>query len=215
MAGLSLYTYYRSSASYRVRIAMSLKGLKYESKFIHLPGKEHKSDQFLALNPQGLVPVLELDGQLIHQSLAIIEYLDAMYPKPALLPDNELEKAKVRAVAQIMACDIHPLNNLRVLQYLKNELNHEQEQVDEWYRHWVIEGFKALENIIVANNSNGHYCFGDTPGLADICLVPQMYNARRFNTDLSAFPNLMRIDKFLCSLPAFQQASPENQADAT
>lgn len=214
MNKLILHTYYRSSASYRVRIALNIKDLEYESIYVHLRSKEHLDDQFLTRNPQGLVPILEVDGQFLNQSLAIIEYLDARFPEPALLPFDEWERAKIRAASQVIACDIHPLDNLRVLQYLKTELSHNQEQIDNWYRHWVIEGFKALEKMIVSDNGKNRFCFGNTISLADICLVPQMYNAKRFNTDLSSFPKLVGINEYLCAMPAFEKAAPENQSDA-
>ena len=209
---MKLYGYYRSSSSYRVRIALNLKNIECEFIYLDLRKGEHQQHTYTSINPQGFVPALEVDGKLLTQSMAIIEYLDTSFPGPALLPKDEFEKARVRAAANIITCDIQPLDNLRVLNYLKSEMNQVQEGVDEWYRHWIMEGFTALEALVEKNTS---CCFGDTPGLVDLTLVPQMYNARRFNTDLSAFPRLRDIDDYLLSLPAFDKAVPENQEDAS
>ena len=211
---MKLYTYYRSSASYRVRIALNMKGLACEMVPVHLAqGRQHDAD-FLAINPQGLVPALVTDGgRVISQSLAIMEYLDEICPKPGLLPDDPDARAVVRAMAALIACDIHPLNNLRVLKYLKGTLGHDQTAVDGWYAHWISEGFAALETLISTYGSR-KACFGDVPTMADVCLVPQMWNARRFAVDLEPFPNLVRIDAHLCHLQVFADAAPEVQPDA-
>lgn len=208
----TLYGYWRSSASYRVRIALNLKGLDYEQKGIDLRTGAQGGVGFKLLNPQGFVPYF-IDGDIgLNQSLAIIEYLDETYPEPALLSDDPVKRARIRAAAQIIACDIHPIDNLRVLKYLKNQMGQEQEAIDDWYRHWIEEGFKPLEEI--AEGSPGPYLFGDQVTLADVCLAPQMYNARRLRTDLSRFPTLAEIDKALMKLPAFLNARPEAQPDA-
>jgi len=207
------YTYFRSSAAYRVRIALNLKNLVSEQISIHLTkdgGKQH-SPEFRAVNPHGRVPALTLDsGEVLTQSLAIIDYLDETHPKPPLLPPDPVERAKVRAFAAVIGCDIHPLDNLAPLQYLKRALKQEQPAIDAWYHHWIIEGFTALETMI----RPGPYCFGGNVTLADIYLAPQMYNARRLKVPLDAFPKLVAADAALAKLPAFDQARPENQPDA-
>jgi maleylacetoacetate isomerase len=211
---LKLYTYFRSSAAYRCRIALNLKGLAHETVFVHLikDGGQHTKPAYRALNPQALLPTLEHDGKVITQSLVIIEYLDEIQPQPALLPGDAGEPAKVRAFALAIACDIHPLNNLRVLNYLKGPLGHDQAVVDAWYRHWVETGLTACEAMLPGDRSR--FCFGDEPSLADACLVPQIYNARRFNADLSAIPRLVAIEEACGKLTAFAQAAPEAQPDA-
>jgi len=210
---VKLYTYFRSSAAYRVRIALNLKGLPYEMVSIHLTkdgGHQHKPE-FHAVNPQERVPALALStGEVLTQSLAIIEYLDDIQPEPALLPADALERAKVRALAQIVACDIHPLNNLISLQYLKRVLKHEQAEIDAWYHHWVIEGFKAIEAMI----GPGPYACGAHVTLADVCLIPQVFNARRLKVPLDAFPKIVAVETACLKLPAFDKARPENQPDA-
>ena len=210
---MKLYTYFRSSAAYRTRIAFNLKGVTAEQVFIHLTkdgGKQH-TPEYRAVNPQRRVPALELDGgEILTQSPAIIEYLDEIHPKPPFLPADPVERARVRAFAALIGCDIHPLNNLAPLQYLRRVLKQEQPAIDEWYRHWVTEGFTALETMI----RSGPYCFGSNVTLADIYLVPQMYNARRLKTPLDAFPKLVAADAALLKLPAFDKARPENQPDA-
>ena len=212
MSDRVLYSFWRSSAAYRVRIALNLKGLKYATKAIDLRSGAQSGVGFKLLNPQGLVPYL-IDGEAgLNQSLAIIEWLDETYPEPALLPGNPLARARVRAAALTIACDIHPLNNLRVLKYLKDPLGLDQDTVDTWARHWIEEGFASLEEI--AEGDPQTYLFGNTPTLADVCLVPQMYNARRVQADVARFPNLQRIDKALMQLPAFNAARPEAQPDA-
>jgi maleylacetoacetate isomerase len=209
---LKLYGYFRSSAAYRVRIALNLKNIAYEAVPIHLrkDGGQQRKAEFAAINPLMRVPVLALPGgEVLTQSLAIIDYLDDIHPEPPLLPADPLARAHVRAVAQIVACDIHPLNNLLVLQYLKNSLKHEQADIDVWYRHWVSEGFKAIEATI----KSGPYAFGAQVTLADICLVPQVYNARRLKVPLDPFPKIVTVESACLRLPAFDKARPENQPD--
>jgi len=204
-----LYDYFRSSAAYRVRIALNLKGVDYESRPVDLRDDQQKSDAYRTLNPQGLVPMLEIDGQRLTQSLSIIVYLDQVYPEPALMPRDPADGAHVRAMALAVACDIHPLNNLRVLKYLKKELGHSQEEIDSWYVHWVTEGLTALEAM--AAPRSGAFLFGDSPTIADVCLVPQLYNARRFNAPLELYPTLLRADENADRIEAFAAASPERQ----
>lgn len=206
--------YFRSSASYRCRIAFGLKGLTPEFHGVHLRRAEQRLESYLALNPQGLVPALEVEGHVLTQSLAIIEWLDEVFPEPALLPKEALARAEVLAFAQAIACDIHPLNNLRVLAYLKTPLGHGQDEVDQWYRHWCAEGLAPLEQIAVAHQAAGPYAFGETPSLADICLIPQLANARRFGCDLTAYPRLIDIEAACNALPAFAAAKPAQQPDA-
>jgi len=210
---LKLYTYFRSSAAYRVRIALNLKGLPYERVPVHLTkdGGYQRKPEFIAVNPQMRVPALQLpSGEVLIQSIAIIDYLDDIHPEPPLLPPDALARARVRAIAQIVACDIHPLNNLIVLQYLKRQLRHEQGEIDTWYHHWVTEGFKAIEAMITP----GPYACGAHVTLADICLVPQVFNARRLKVPLDAFPRIVAADAACLKLPAFDRARPENQPDA-
>lgn len=213
---LTLYTYWRSSAAYRVRIALNLKQLPYESRYVNLvaDGGEQKQDAYAALNPQKLVPTLVDGAQVITQSLAIIEYLEECYPDVPLIPATPSARARVRALAQLIACDIHPLNNLRVLQYLGRDLKLDKADADEWYRHWVREGFAALEAQLSRSAQTGTYCQGETPTLADITLVPQMFNARRFQVDLTPYPTLVRIEEACNRLPAFIAAEPSRQGDA-
>ena len=213
----TLYTYYRSSAAYRVRIALNLKGMPYTAVPVHLvkDGGQHRSAAYRARNPQALVPAFELeDGTVLTQSLAIMEYLDEVQPEPALLPADAIGRARVRALAQAIACDLHPVNNLRVLQYLSQQLGISAEQKDAWYRHWVDTGLQGLEALLADHPSTGRFCHGDTPTLADCCLVPQLYNARRFQCPLDAYPTIRRIAAACETLPAFQQAAPEMQPDA-
>jgi maleylpyruvate isomerase len=212
---MKLYTLFRSSASYRVRIALALKGIAYESVPTALLKAEHCRPEYLALNPQGLIPALDLGNDVLSQSLAIIEYLDETNPQPPLLPNDPIARAHVRSMALAIACDIHPLNNLRVLNYLKQRLGHDADAVDTWYRHWVAEGFRGLEALARKHSRSQRYLFGDSVSLADICLVPQMYNARRFKTDLTPFPTLVAIATHLESLPEFATARPEAQPDAS
>jgi maleylacetoacetate isomerase len=207
-----LYDYWRSSAAYRVRIALNLKGVEYESRQVDLREDQQKSSEYRSVNPQGFVPALEIDGHRLTQSLAIINYLDLRYPNQPLLPASALERAHVVAMAMAVACDIHPLNNLRVLKYLKNELGQPQEAVDKWYRHWVSEGLAGLEEL--AAPRAGKFLFGDAPTGADVCLVPQLYNARRFDVPLDDYPTLLRADENANKLDAFVKAHPENQEQA-
>jgi maleylacetoacetate isomerase len=204
-----LYDYWRSSAAYRIRIALNLKGIDYESRQIDLREDEQKSSEYRALNPQGLVPTLDIDGQRLTQSVAIINYLDLKYPNQPLLPASAAERAHVVAMAMAIACDIHPLNNLRVLKYLKNVLGHEQEEIDRWYVHWISEGLPALEAM--AAPRAGKFLFGDAPTGADILLVPQLYNARRFNVSLTSYPTLLRADENANRIEAFAAAHPDRQ----
>ena len=202
-----LYDYFRSSASYRVRIALNLKGLAYDSVPVSLLDNAQRAPEYLSKNPQGLVPAL-LDGeQLLTQSLAICEYLEETYPQPALLPNDTIGRARVRALALSIACDIHPLNNLRVLRRLEAQFAADQAGKDAWYQHWIQSGFEAFEQQI--QSTHGHYCFGDTVTLADLALVPQVYNARRFNCDLSAYPTMLAIEQRCLALDAFARATPE------
>jgi maleylpyruvate isomerase len=211
---MKLYGYFRSSAAYRVRIALNLKGIAVEHVSVHLlkDGGQQKLPDHLVRNPQGLVPALQLDdGTLLTQSLAIIEYLDAIKPGPRLVPSDPVKAAKVRAVALAIACEIHPLNNLRVLNYLKGELQHTQEEADRWYRHWVLEGgLNAVEKMLPGDA----FCYGENPTLADCCLVPQLFNARRFNVPLDHLPKILRAEESCNALQAFSDAHPSRQADA-
>jgi len=211
---MKLYDYFRSSAAYRVRIACNLKGLAPERTFVHLAKGRQRDSAFLAVNPQGLVPALETEGRILTQSLAILEYLDETHPAPPLLPADPLGRARVRSIAQAIACDIHPIDNLRVLNYLTGTLGVSQEQRTGWYRYWVEVGFEALETALARDSATGRFCHGDTPTIADICLVPQVANARRFDIDLAPFPTLVRIDAACQSLPAFAGAAPARQPDA-
>jgi maleylpyruvate isomerase len=213
---MKLYTFFRSSASYRVRITLNLKGVTCEQVPIHLrrSGGEQFSETYKAINPQALVPALEDNGRILTQSLAIIEYLEERYPKPPLLPAGPADRALVRSMALIVTCEIHPIQNLRVLVYLKNDLQQSDEDLNRWARHWIDLGLSALEQMTSLIPGRSHFCFGDTPTLADICLVPQLVNARRFGCDLSAYPTLLQIEKACNALPAFANAAPEKQPDA-
>lgn len=213
---LKLYSYFRSSAAFRVRIALALKGLPFEYVPVHLlkDGGQQLSEQYRALNANALVPTLLDDDHALSQSMAIIEYLDETHPEPALLPGSALDRAYVRAVAQSIACEIHPLNNLRVLKYLKHTLGVSEEAKDAWYRHWIEIGFDGLEATLTREGKAGRFCFGDTPTLADLCLVPQVFNAQRFQVDLEPYPTIVRIFDACMELPAFQQAAPKSQPDA-
>ncbi|WP_447554410.1 maleylacetoacetate isomerase [Vreelandella sp. EE22] len=213
---MKLYGYFRSSAAYRVRIALNLKGLAYSQAPVNLVKGEQRSIANLARHPQGLVPVLETDeGAQLTQSLAICEYLEERHPNPALLPANATERARVRALAQVVTCEIHPLNNLKVLKHLVGELGVDDGAKLAWYRHWISEGFDALEAMLKAEAGTGKFCHGDTPTLADICLVPQVYNAERFECDLSAYPTIRSIVERCNALEAFQKAAPGEQPDAS
>jgi len=210
---LRLYTYFRSSAAFRVRIALNLKGLAYEPAFVHLARGEHLQPAYQAVNPQGLLPALEVEGTLLAQSIAIMEYLEEAHPRPALLPDEALERARVRSLSLIVACEIHPLNNPRVLKYVKNTLGHSQEEVDAWYRHWVADGLRKFEAEL-ARPGTGRYCQGGAPTMADCCLVPQIFNAKRFQCDLAPYPLAMRVFDACMQLDAFERAQPGKQPDA-
>ena len=208
-----LYTYFRSSAAFRARIAFNLKGIPYEGSPVHLTrnGGAQFGPEFRAINPQARVPALKLDnGDILIQSLAIMEYLEETHPQPPLLPKDPAERAHVRAVAQIISCDIHPLNNVAVLNYLRRELKHDDAAVNTWYHHWVIAGFDAIEKLL----RPGPYCFGATPTIADVCLVPQVYNALRFKVSLDKYPKIVAADAACQKLAAFEKAKPENQPDA-
>ena len=210
---MKLYSYFRSSAAYRVRIALNLKGLAYETVSVHLvkDGGHNRRPEFRAVNPQMRVPVLETpQHEVLIQSLAIIEYLDETHPNPPFLPKEPLARAKVRALAELIACDIHPLNNTSPLRYLKNQMGQQQSAIDAWYHHWVIEGFEALEALL----QPGPFACGSAVTLADICLVPQVYNARRLKVPLEKFPKIVGVDAACLTLPAFDRARPENQPDA-
>jgi len=204
-----LYDYHRSSAAYRVRIALNLKGVEYDRRTIDLREGDQKSADYLALNPQGLIPMLEIDGKRLTQSLAILTYLDLKFPNQPLLPASADARAHVVTMCMIIAADIHPLNNLRVLKYLKGELGQPQESIDAWYRHWIDEGLPALE--AVAAPGAGSFLFGDAPTMADCCLVPQLYNARRYNVPLDDYPTLLRAEENANRLEAFAAAAPERQ----
>lgn len=212
----TLYSYFRSSAAYRVRIALNLKGIDYDTVPVHLvrDGGEQLKPAYRALNVNGLVPTY-VDGDVnIHQSLAIIEYLEETHPTPALLPADPAARAQVRALALDIAADIHPIDNLRVLRYLKHDLGVSEEQKNAWYVHWIVEGFKALEARLAARPPHGGFMFGDTPTLADCCLVPQVYNANRFKVDMTPFPRIAAVNAHCLTLDAFRRATPEAQPDA-
>ncbi len=208
-----LYDFFRSSAAYRVRIALNLKGLRAEHRFVHLRRGEQHAPEYLALNPQGLVPTLVVGERRITQSIAIIEYLEERHPLPPLLPPGAEDRAWVRAIALAIACDIHPLDNLRVLQYLDKPLGLDQGRRDTWYRHWIDEGFRAIEAQLAARGSR-RFCFGDAPTMADVCLVPQVANSQRLDMALNAYPRIRAINDACLALESFDRARPENQPDA-
>ncbi|RVD42685.1 MAG: maleylacetoacetate isomerase [Mesorhizobium sp.] len=215
MSNMVLHNYYRSSTSYRVRIALEMKGLSYDYVPHHLRHGEHLEAAYLAVNPQGLVPALICnDGTLLTQSLAIIEFLDETTPEPPLLPKDPLGRARVRMLAQMIACDIHPVNNLRVLTSLRTLFGAGDQDVANWFRHWVNEGFGPLETLLTASPETGTFCHGDTPGLTDICLVAQVTSNARFGVDMTPYPTISRINAACMALPAFQKAAPQNQIDA-
>lgn len=212
---MKLYGYFRSSAAFRVRIALNLKSLDYEQVSIHLRKKEQLKPDYLALQPQGLVPALEDDGEIFIQSLAIVEYLDETHPEPPLLPGHPAGRARVRALAQAVACDIHPIDNLRVLRYLGDPLGHDEKAVEAWFNHWIKLGFDGIERILATDGQAGAFCHGDQPSLADICLVPQVYNAHRYPSfNMAPYPTIRRIFDKCMKLDAFAQARPEKQPDA-
>ena len=213
---LTLHSYFRSSASYRVRIAINLKGLPYTYAPVHLlkDGGQHHTADYQRVNPAQLVPTLVDDGHPIGQSMAIMEYLEETHPEPPLMPRDALGRARVRGLAQSVACEIHPLNNLRVLQYLDNDLKVDEATKATWYRHWITLGFTAIEAMLASDPSTGTFCHGNTPGLADCCLIPQIANSRRFETPLDAFPTIRRIEQACLALDAFAKAAPQLQPDA-
>jgi maleylacetoacetate isomerase len=211
---VKLYTYFRSSAAFRVRIALNLKGLAYEPVFVHLAKGEHRRPEYADINPQALVPTLELDdGKRLVQSLAIIEWLDERYPTPRLVPAESFQRARVRSIAYLIACEIHPLNNLRVLQHLKRALGQTQEQIDAWYRHWIADGLAKVEAEL-ARPGTGTFVHAESPSLADCCLVPQIFNAKRYSCDLAPYPTTMRVFDACMKLEAFDRAQPAKQPDA-
>ena len=210
---LKLHGYFRSSAAFRVRIALNLKRLSYEQAFVHLRKNEQRAPDYLAKNPQGLVPLLEDGEARFVQSLAIIEYLDEIHPAPKFLPESPEDRARVRALAQIIAADIHPLDNLRVLRYLAKPLGHDEKAVEAWFNHWIRLGFEAIEPML-RDRRTGDFCHGDAPGLADICLAPQMFNARRYPSfDMTPFPTIARVFGNCMRLDAFKRAAPDQQPD--
>ncbi len=211
---MKLYTYFRSSASYRVRIALAYKGLAHDAAYVNLPKGEHQADAFRAVNAQALVPALEDGGRIMIQSLAIMEYLDETHPEPPLLPKVALDRAYVRAAAQITACEIHPLNNLRTLKYVKRSYKLDDEGVNSWYRHWIAEGFAMLEGYLVRERRAGRFSFGDIVTMADCCLVPQVFNAQRYECDLGPYPTIVRIFGECMKLDAFASTQPSRQPDA-
>ncbi len=212
---MQLYDYFRSSAAYRVRIALNIKGIAYEPVPVNLRTGEQRLQDYLAVNPQALVPALRLPGgELLTQSLAICEYLEETHPEPPLLPAEPVARAQVRSLAGIVACDVHPLNNLRVLQYLVRELGVDEDAKLRWYRHWIERGLDAFEQALAAQGLTGAYCHAGGPSLADVCLIPQLFNARRFDCPLDAYPQVLRVEAACARLPAFADAHPEKQPDA-
>jgi maleylacetoacetate isomerase len=210
---VKLYTYFRSSAAFRVRIALNLKGIAYEPVFVHLAKGEHRAANYAKVNPQALLPTLELDdGTRLNQSLAIIEYLDETHPAKPLIPRDVLGKARVRSLSYLIASEIHPLNNLRVLQHLKRALSQSEDQVNAWYRHWIADGLGKLEAELASNK--GRFCHGEAPTMADCCLVPQIFNAKRYQSDLAPYPQTMRVFEACMQLEAFDRAQPSKQPDA-
>ena len=210
---MKLYTYFRSSAAFRVRIALNLKGLAYDPVVIHLAKGEHRKPEYANAYPQALLPTLVDDGAALSQSLAIIEYLDEKHPRPPLLPKDSIGRARVRSLSLLVACEIHPLNNLRTLQYLKRELGQNEAQINTWYRHWVADGLLKLEADL-SKAETRHFCHGDSPTMADCCLVPQIFNAKRYSSDLAPYPTVMRIFDACMKLEAFERAQPSKQPDA-
>lgn len=211
---MKLYTYFRSSAAFRVRIALNYKGVKYDPEFVNLPKAEHAGPRYKSVNPQGLVPALDDGGKIVSQSLAIIEYLDEVHPGPKLLPPAPLDRACVRAFSQIVACEIHPLNNLRTLKYIRRSYKLDEEGVNTWYRHWIADGFAMMEAFLTERRMSGKFCWRDQVTMADCCLVPQVFNAQRYNCDLKPYPAVMRIHDQCMLLDAFIAAQPARQPDA-
>ena len=210
---MKLYSYFRSSAAFRVRIALNLKKLDYETVAIHLRRNDQTRPGYLAVNPQGLVPTLEDGDRTLIQSLAIIEYLDETYPEPPLLPSQPANRARVRGLAEIVACDIHPINNLRVLRYVTHSLGHDEAAIATWYNHWIDAGFHAFESLLAEDSRTGRFCHGDAPSLADVTLVPQVVNAERYRLDLAPYPTIARIYRNCMALEPFVAAHPDNQPD--
>lgn len=213
---MKLYTYFRSSAAFRVRIALNFKGIAYESIPKHLlrQGGEHQKTDYLAANPQGLIPALDDDGAVIGQSLAIVEYLEEKFPQPPLLPGNAVDRARIRAMALGIACEVHPMQNLRVTNFLSQQFGHSDPEVDRWRIHWISEGFRVFEELVKRHSDDGLHCYGTSVTMADVFLLPQMFSARRFKCDVSQYPALVKICGHLETLPAFAQAKPDMQPDA-
>jgi len=212
---MKLYTFFRSSASFRVRIAMNTKGLKYEPALVSLPKGEHLEAKYRSINSQGLLPALDDAGHVLTQSLAIMEYLDEVHPGPKLLPSDPLDRAYVRALSQIVACEIHPLNNQRTLKHIRAAYKLDEEGVNAWYRHWIADGFRMMESFLTDNRKSGKYCFRDQVTMADCCLVPQVFNAQRYHCDLKPYPTVMQIYDACMKLEPFIQAQPSKQPDAS
>ena len=210
---MKLYTYFRSSAAFRVRIALNLKGLAYDPVLVHLPKGEHRKPEYAAVDPQGLLPTLVEGDHALSQSLAIIEYLEETHPRPRLLPEEALGRARVRSLSLLIACEIHPLNNLRTLQHLKRALGQNEEQINSWYRHWIADGLAKLEADL-GRGGRGRFCHGEAPTMADCCLVPQIFNAKRYQSELAPYPSVMRIFDACMKLEAFERAQPSKQPDA-
>ncbi len=213
---ITLYTYWRSSAAYRVRIALNLKGLAWKPAAVNLArgGGEHRLPGYREINPEGLVPTLRYGDQSVSQSLAIMEFLEEQHPQPSLIPGDAVARSRIRALSMAVACDIHPLNNLRVMKYLKASCGQSDADVSRWYGHWIAEGFSRVEARLTGDGDSGRYCFGDTPTMADCCLVPQVYNAKRFECDLRPYPVIRRINDACLELDAFRNAEPSAQPDA-
>ena len=211
---MKLYTYFRSSAAFRVRIALNLKGLAYEPRFVHLPKGEHKLAEYTGIDPQALLPTLQTDDGALTQSLAIMEYLEETHPVPPLLPKDALGRARVRSLSLLVACEIHPLNNLRTLVYLRKSLSQSEEQIATWYRHWIADGLAKLEADLAHNRQTGKFAHGDAPTMADCCIVPQVFNAKRYDSDLAPYPTVMRVFDACMKLEAFDRAQPSRQPDA-
>lgn len=211
---MKLYTFFRSSASFRVRIALNYKGIRHDLALVSLPKGEHLEAKYRSVNPQGLVPALEDAGRILTQSLAIIEYLDEVHPGPRLLPSDPVDRHYVRAFSQIVACEIHPLNNTRTLKHVRKTYGLDEEGVNAWYRHWIAEGFAMMESFLTEHGKDGKYCLRDQVSMADCCLVPQVFNAQRYHCDLSAYPTVMKIHEACMKLDPFIQAQPSRQPDA-
>jgi len=209
-----LYTFFRSSTSFRLRIALAYKRLDYEPHYVSLPKMEHRIPSYRDMNPQGLVPLLVEDGRFLIQSMAVIEYLDEVYPEPPLMPKDPIGRSYVRAVSQVIGCEIHPLNNVRVLKHLKAQFGADEAATNAWYEHWITEGLSGLEGYLAREGLSGDFCYGNTVTMADICLVPQIFNARRFNCSLDAYPKLLAITDRCMTLDAFRAAEPSTQGDA-